>query len=50
MSETETTARYRLQNRVGQFVVGLLEPRVIGPLVGAGLVVVALLVPQFRPR
>ena len=44
MSETETTARYRLQNRVGQFVVGLLEPRVIGPLVGAGLVVVALLV------
>ena len=44
MSEIETAAKDRLQNRVGQFVVGLLEPRVIGPLVGAGLVVVALLV------
>ena len=44
MSETETRAEDRLQNRFGQFVVGLIEPRVIGPLVGAGLIVIALLV------
>ena len=44
MSETETRAEDRLQNRFGQFVVGLIEPRVIGPLVGAGLIVIAFLV------
>jgi phosphatidylglycerol lysyltransferase len=44
MSETEMATEDRAQNRVAQFVVGLIEPRVIGPLVGAGLVVIALLV------
>ena len=38
----ETATKDRLQNRVGQFVVRLVEPRVVGPLVGAALVALAI--------
>jgi phosphatidylglycerol lysyltransferase len=45
MQQAETTVEEaRGQRSIQQFLVGLLEPRVLGPMFGAALVVVALVV------